>query len=93
MRIQAQRGLAGGGAVLQIPAPLSLRQRRRAAIVWILEACDRRKGGTSGFAKRFAEEIVGIIEGKSTVWSKRENQHRLAVMGRSNLGLVKGGRR
>ncbi|KAL9084993.1 MAG: hypothetical protein Q9159_004959 [Coniocarpon cinnabarinum] len=93
MRIRSQKGLAGGGVALQIPVPLSLRQRRRAALVWILEAVDKRKGGTSGFARRFAEEIVGIVEGRSSVWGKRENVHRLATMGRSNLGLVRGGRR
>ena len=93
VRIRSQRGLAGGGVALQMPQPLSLRQRRRAAIVWILEAVEKRKGSTSGFAKRFAEEIVGIVEGRSSVWSKRENVHRMGVMGRSNLAMVRGGKR
>ena len=61
--------------------------------MWILDAVDKRKGGTSGFARRFAEEIVAIVEGRSSVWVKRENAHRMAVMGRSNLASVRGGRR
>lgn len=95
MRIVSLRGLAGGGAALQIPSPLQLRQRRRTAIVWILDAVEKRKGGTSDFPKRFAEEIISIVEGRSSVWGKRDNVHRLGVAGRSNLNAValKRGRR
>ena len=93
MRLRSQKGLAGGGISLQIPVPLNIRQRRRRAIKWILEACDRRKGGTSGFAKRFAEEIVAIAEGRSGVWERRGNVHRMAIGGRANLGVAGRGRR
>ena len=92
-RIRSQRGLAGGGVALQIPVPLSLRRRRRTAVQWILDAVEKRKGGTSGFAKRFAEELVSIVEGRSGTWEKRTNLHRLAVGGRSNLGVTRRSRR
>lgn len=93
LRLRSQRGLTGGGVALSLPVPLTLRQRRRTAIVWILDAVEKRKGGASGFAKRFAEEIVSVVEGKSSVWTKREGLQRQGVLGRSNLGLVRGGRR
>lgn len=61
--------------------------------MWILDAVERRKGATSRFPKRFAEEIVSIVEGRSSVWTKRENAHRLAMMGRSNLNIIQRRRR
>lgn len=93
MRIRSQRGAAGGGVALQIPVPLGLRQRRRQAVVWMLDAVERRSGGTAPFAKRFAEEVVAVVEGRSGVWEKRLGVHRLGVSARSNLGNVRGGRR
>ncbi|KAK3100957.1 hypothetical protein LTR53_018687, partial [Teratosphaeriaceae sp. CCFEE 6253] len=38
LRIRSQRGAAGGGVALQIPVPLGLRQRRRTAFSWMLDA-------------------------------------------------------
>lgn len=86
MRLRSQRGIAGGGMAVQIPQPLSIRQRRRTAIMWIIDACDKRKRNVSPFAKRFAEEVVAIVEGKSGVWDKRTAVHRLAIAGRANVG-------
>lgn len=45
------------------------------------------------FAQRVAEEIVGVIEGKSSAWEKRTGVHKLATTARSNLTFGKGGRR
>jgi small subunit ribosomal protein S7 len=96
MRIRSQRGAAGGGVALQIPVPLGLRQRRRTAAEWILEAASKRKSRGSGrdmFALRVAEEIVAIVEGRSAAWEKRTGIHRIATTARSNLGFGRGGGR
>lgn len=85
IRIRSLKGAAGGGMSLQIPQPLNLRQRRRTAIMWLVEAASKKKGGTSGFAKRLAEEVVAVVEGRSSAWEKRNAVHRLAVGGRANL--------
>ncbi|KAF7597072.1 hypothetical protein BBP40_010546 [Aspergillus hancockii] len=90
IKIRQQRGLAGGGASVQIPVPLALRQRRRTAIRWIIDSSEKRRD--SNFAQRVANELVAVAEGRSGVWEKREQQHKLGIAGRSNLGLV-GGRR
>ncbi|KAH0168382.1 ribosomal protein S7, partial [Aureobasidium melanogenum] len=90
MRIRSQRGAAGGGVALQIPVPLGLRQRRRTAFEWILDAASKRKSRGSGrdmFALRVAEEIVAIIEGRSSAWEKRTGIHKIATTARSNLGF------
>jgi len=92
LRLRSQRGAAGGGVALQIPIPLGLRQRRRQAVMWMLDAAERRAGGTSGFAKRFAEEVVAVVEGRSGVWERRGAVHRLAVLARANLNSVVGRR-
>ena len=96
LRIRSQRGAAGGGVALQIPVPLGLRQRRRTAITWILDAASKRKSRSSGksmFATRVAEEIVAVVEGKSSAWEKRTGVHKIATTARSNLTFGKGGRR
>ncbi|KAF2765880.1 ribosomal protein S7 [Teratosphaeria nubilosa] len=88
LRIRSQRGAAGGGVALQIPVPLGLRQRRRQAFQWILDAASKRKGRGSGrdmFAIKVAEELIAVVEGKSSVWEKRDAVHRLGTTARSNL--------
>lgn len=88
MRIRSQRGLAGGGVALQIPVPLGLRQRRRRAINWIVEAANNKRSKGSGktsFANKIADEVMSVIEGRSTAWEKRNAVHRLGVSARANL--------
>ncbi|KAL8899630.1 MAG: hypothetical protein Q9207_006098 [Kuettlingeria erythrocarpa] len=88
LRIRAQKGIAGGGASLQLPVPLSLRQRRREAVTWILDAASKKPARGSGkgqFAQRVAEELVAIVEGRSGVWERRGGIHKLAVSARANL--------
>ena len=90
LRIRSQKGAAGGGVALQIPVPLGLRQRRRTAVQWILTAATKRKNrgsGKGGFAQRVAEEMVAVVEGKSSVWERRNAIHKLGVAARANLNL------
>ncbi|KAF2488429.1 ribosomal protein S7 [Lophium mytilinum] len=90
LRIRSQKGAAGGGVALQIPVPLGLRQRRRIAVEWILAAATKRKNrgsGKGGFALRLAEEIISVVEGKSSVWDKRGMIHKQGVAARANLKL------
>jgi len=93
MGIRSQRGAAGGGAALQIPMPLGLRKRRRQAFMWILASAEKKKGGTSDFAKRIAEEVVAVVEGRSAAWQRREGVHRTGVTARANLAFMLGRRR
>ena len=88
LRIRSQKGAAGGGVALQIPVPLGLRQRRRQAVMWILDAASKRRSSGSGkgmFAQKVAQELVSIVEGKSALWDRRGGIHKLAVSARSNL--------
>lgn len=88
MRLRTQRGAAGGGAALQIPTPLGLRQRRRTAFTWILDAATKRQNRGSGrdnFAMRVAQEIAAVVEGRSGAWEKRNALHRLATASRTNV--------
>lgn len=89
-RIRSQRGAAGGGVALQIPVPLTVRQRRRQAFMWILDAASKRKTRGSGrgtFAQKVAEELIAVIEGRSGVWDRRGGIHKLGVAARSNLNF------
>ncbi|EPE34601.1 Ribosomal protein S7 [Glarea lozoyensis ATCC 20868] len=88
LRIRSQKGAAGGGTALQIPVPLGLRQRRRTAITWILDAASKKKSRGSGknqFAQRVAEEIISVVEGRSGVWDKRGLIHKSGTSARANL--------
>lgn len=97
LRIRSQRGAAGGGVALQIPVPLGLRQRRRQAVTWILDSATKRKSRGSGkdmFAQKVAEELIAVVEGRSSIWEKRAGVHKLGTTARSNLNFAKGpGRR
>ncbi|KAL8660783.1 MAG: hypothetical protein Q9202_006205 [Teloschistes flavicans] len=92
LRIRSQKGLAGGGAALQMPMPLALRQRRRQAVMWILDAASKkptRGSGRGGFARKVAEELVAIVEGRSGVWERRSVIHKAAVGARANLNFTR----
>lgn len=85
LRIRRQKGAAGGGVALEIPVPLGQRQRRRTAIQWILSAASRKKN--KAFAQKVADELVGVVEGRSTVWDRRNAIHKQAVAARANVVL------
>ena len=82
MRIRSVKG--SGGFRESVPSPLALRQRRRRAVMWIIEAADKKKA-RMGLAERLAEEIVAVVEGRSSAWEKRQQVHRTAVASRANV--------
>jgi small subunit ribosomal protein S7 len=91
IRVRGFKGLAGGGASLDIPQPLASRQRRRQAFQWILDAVNKKPSKGSGktmFAHRVAEEIVAVVEGRSTVWDKRQQVHKQGTSARANLNTM-----
>lgn len=88
MRIRSQKGAAGGGVALQIPVPLGLKQRRRMAVMWILDAASKKRSKGSGhdmFAQKVADELLAVAEGKSAVWERRVGIHKIGVSTRANL--------
>lgn len=90
MRIRSQKGAAGGGVALQIPIPLGQRQRRRAAIEWIITAASKRRNvgsGKNSFAQRIAQEMIAVVQGTSGIWEKRNAIHKLGVGARANIVL------
>ncbi|KAI0104440.1 ribosomal protein S7 [Daldinia grandis] len=88
IRIRSLRGAAGGGQSLDLPQPIAARARRRIAVMWILDAVRRKRSAGSGrtqFASRFAQELIAVVEGRSTVWDKRNSVHKLGTVARANL--------
>jgi small subunit ribosomal protein S7 len=88
IRVRNVKGLRGGGAATLIPVPLNVRQRRRRAITWILDAASRRRNRGSGrdtLPLRVAEEVVAVVEGKSSLWDRRLQVHKEGVVGRVNV--------
>ena len=87
-RMRSLKGAAGGGQALQIPAPLTLQQRRRTCINWILSSASKKESKGSGramFAHKVADELIAIVEGRSSLWDKRQSIHKLSVAARANL--------
>ena len=90
LRLRSQRGAAGGGVALQIPIPLNVRQRRRTATMWILDTATKKRTFGSGrtmFAHKVADELIAVVEGKSSVWERRNAIHKLGVAARANLSF------
>ncbi|KAJ2159181.1 hypothetical protein GGF46_003228 [Coemansia sp. RSA 552] len=72
-----------GSKVIQIPRALNLRQRRRRAIVWLLDTCKKRN--ERDFAMRLSGEIQAIVNGHSSVLEKKLALHKAVLVNRSNL--------
>ncbi|KAG0195847.1 hypothetical protein BGX28_000527 [Mortierella sp. GBA30] len=75
-----------GSKVLQVPTPMTERQRRRKAIVWILEASDKRKGEKQ-FKDRLASEFLAVVNGNSGALVKKNQLHKAALANRANASL------
>jgi small subunit ribosomal protein S7 len=91
IRLRGYKGLAGGGKSLEVPYPIALRQRRRTAFQWILDAVEKKKSKGSGrgiFPNRVAEEIVAIVEGRSSLWDKRNLVHKMGTTNRANVAAL-----
>lgn len=90
MRLRSIRGAAGGGVALQVPVPMNLRQRRRQAFMWILDAVEKKQNRGSGrdtFPHRVAAELISVVEGRSNIWTKRDAVHKLATTARTSLNF------
>lgn len=91
LRVQKLKGLAGGGRALDCPLPLAVRQRRRQAWLWIMDSVAKRPSTGSGrrqLAHRIAEEIIAVVEGRSSVWEKRQIVHKMGTAARMNVTSI-----
>ena len=91
IKIKSLTGQAGGGRALPVPMPLEARQRRRTAFVWLLEVVNKKPSRGSGrntFAHRVAEEVVAVVEGRSSLWDKRQLLHKQATTSRINVNAL-----
>ncbi|KAI9491314.1 ribosomal protein S7 domain-containing protein [Zychaea mexicana] len=71
-----------GSKAIHVPTPLRLRQRRRRAIVWMLESAKKRPEAT--FEQRFAAEVFDVIQGTSPALQKKAQIHKQALANRAN---------
>ncbi|CDH54357.1 30s ribosomal protein s7p s5e [Lichtheimia corymbifera JMRC:FSU:9682] len=77
-----------GSKALHVPTPLRLRQRRRRAIVWMLDSASKRSEKT--FEQRFASEVFDVIEGTSPTLQKKAQVHKQALANRANAQVSYG---
>ncbi|KAM0525750.1 hypothetical protein ACHAPE_000461 [Trichoderma viride] len=92
LKVRNIAGAGGGGRALELPVPLAVRQRRRMAFQWILDVINKKPSKGSGrtqFAHRIGEEIIAVVEGRSSVWEKRKLVHKLGTAARANVGSNK----
>ncbi|KAJ1558626.1 hypothetical protein HK405_013298 [Cladochytrium tenue] len=80
-------GFRRGAKSIQTPTPLTERQRRRAAIIWIKEAAEARNKRDS-MGVRVGKELMAILQGESGVLQRRTQVHKAALLNRSNVVLV-----
>ncbi|KAJ2794396.1 hypothetical protein H4R20_006239 [Coemansia guatemalensis] len=72
-----------GSKIIQVPRALNLRQRRRKAILWLLDSADKR--GERHFPQRLSGELQAIVNGNSSVLPKKLALHKLVIESRSNI--------
>jgi small subunit ribosomal protein S7 len=56
--------------------------------MWILAAAQKKRSRGSGrgqFAQRVAEELISVVEGKSSAWERRTVVHKSGTSARANL--------
>ena len=70
---------------IQMPVPITEEDRIRIGVQWLMEASEKRKGKLSD---RLSQELIAVLEGESSVLSKRQNVHKNALANRSNLILI-----
>jgi small subunit ribosomal protein S7 len=88
IQMKSIKGMAGGGRTLPVPVPLAVWQRRRRAVMWILETVEKKRSRGSGhgmFATKIAEELIAIVEGRSSLWERRQTLHKLGTTARANV--------
>ncbi|KAJ2748741.1 hypothetical protein GGI19_005986 [Coemansia pectinata] len=85
--IMDTRSARQGSKVIQVPRALNLRQRRRRAIVWILETAARRNERQVHL--RLSGELQAIVNGTSTILEKKLQLHKSVLANRSNIRTTK----
>jgi small subunit ribosomal protein S7 len=72
-----------GSKSIPVPFPLKERQRRRRAIVWLLDTAGKRT--ERKWEHRLGNEVINIMEGTSSILTKKEQVHKQALAARANV--------
>lgn len=82
LRMQSRKK---GGKTMQVPMPLNPRQSTRRAITWIIEASRRR--ADRQISRRLAVEMLAVLEGNSSVLSRKDEAHKIGTVNRANASV------
>ena len=82
LRMQSRKQ---GGKTMQVPIPLNARQSTRRAIMWIIEASRRR--ADRSISHRLAVEMLAVLEGNSSVLSRKDEAHKIGTVNRANASV------
>ncbi|KAJ2696165.1 hypothetical protein FB645_006280 [Coemansia sp. IMI 203386] len=81
------RSARQGSKVIQVPRALNLRQRRRKAIVWLLDSAKKRN--ERSMYMRLSGELQAIVNGTSGCLEKKLQLHKIVLANRSNIRTTK----
>lgn len=73
-----------GSKKIRIPIPLTEKMSTLYAFKWLTEALRKKREPRVPLEERFAQEILSILEGRSSLLSKRAQLHKDALVNRSN---------
>eukprot|EP00842_Homolaphlyctis_polyrhiza_P005952 jgi/Hompol1/6358/HPOL_002108-RA len=73
------------GRNVPTPRPLTARARARTAILWIRDAAIASKFRGVSAGTRLGNELIAVVEGRSSALLKREQVHKVALANRSNV--------
>jgi small subunit ribosomal protein S7 len=80
------KGEKRGMKLVQTPIPLTIRQRQRVGIEWIVNEAKKQK--KHPFGVRIGIELISILNDTSTLIQKKIQVHKHALSNRSNLILT-----
>ncbi|KAH8823337.1 ribosomal protein S7 domain-containing protein [Flagelloscypha sp. PMI_526] len=75
------------GKVVAKPTPLSDKQSRRKAFMWILKASEKQNG--VNVEDRLAREFLAVIRGDSAAIAERQKVHEYAMINRANVAKTR----
>ncbi|KAI9206722.1 ribosomal protein S7 domain-containing protein [Polychytrium aggregatum] len=84
LKLKSQR--RGAKAVIS-PRPLTVKQMKRQAMIWIIQAAEKRKDAKT-FAEKLGKEMLDVTKDQGSAVDKRNQVHKTALQNRSNVLMM-----
>jgi small subunit ribosomal protein S7 len=76
-----------GAKLHRIPIPLNEKQSLLTAFKWFAKEMQKKKRPAAPFEKRFSNEVLNVLEGKSSLLQKKAEVHKEALAHRAQVNM------